>query len=593
LKANRVLGLDIGAASVKLAVLEREKSGGVRLLKYGVTDLPGDAGQDADRGAVITATLKQMLREHGVRRSRAVISVAGQSVFTRFVKLPAATPENIERMVGFEAQQNVPFPMSEVVWGYQLIGGASEKGEYEVVLVAIKSDIIESLAKAVDAAGLYVELVDVSSLALYNAVRYNYEVEEGCTLVADIGAKTTNLIFIEKEKIFTRAVPIGGNTITQEIMREFEDQKLSFAQADELKRRKGFVGLGGAYEEPEDPLTARLCKVIRNVMTRIHADVTRSVIFYRTQQGGQQPNKLLLTGGSVALPYTDHFFNEKLQIPVEFFNPFRNIALASGIDREKLAAEACGYGGAVGLGLRLAAGECPIEVNLLPPYVIERREFNKKKIYFFGSAVGLALVGASWGYYFDQRAATEQKTLENEVEPRIRALRQLESQITRQQKNVERYNQVRDQIKKLAEARVRWHHILEDLTQRLPADTWIIQLQPASGGVPISPLGGGIEFAPAPAPMPSPEGASTGDESKPGAARKQQQITELLIVGGSINKPTEPERLQKPTEFLSKLRESAHFDEKTTNITKGPTPKEGDMDFTFSITAQLKVPIPL
>lgn len=596
MKANRVLGLDIGAASVKLAVLEREKSGDVRLLKYGVVDLPGDSSQETERSGVITATIKQMMREQGVRKSRAVISVAGQSVFTRFVKLPAATPENIERMVGFEAQQNVPFPMSEVVWGYQLIGGASEKGEYEVVLVAIKSEIIESLAKAVDAAGLHVELVDVSSLALYNAVRYNYEVEEGCTLVADIGAKTTNLIFIEKEKIFTRAVPIGGNTITQEIMREFEDQKITFAQAEELKRRKGFVGLGGAYEEPEDPLTARLCKVIRNVMTRIHADVTRSVIFYRTQQGGQQPTKLLLTGGSVALPYTDHFFNEKLQIPVEFFNPFRNIVLAPNIDREKLAAEACGYGGAVGLGLRLAAGECPIEVNLLPPYVTERREFNKKKIYFLGCAVGLALAGASWGYYFNQRAEIEQRILGDEAAPakdtvqgRIRALRQLEGQITRQQKSVERYGQIKDQIKKLAEARVRWHQILEDLAQRLPADTWIIQLQPASAGVPVGGITGGIELAPPPIEAMSPGGRS---DQKQGV-RKEPQITELLIVAGSINKPSEPERLQKPTEYLTKLRESSLFDEKTTNITKGPTPKEGDINFTFSITAQLKVPISL
>jgi len=591
--------LDIGAASVKLAVLERVKTGGVRLLQYSTTDLPVDSTQETDRSAVITATLRQMLREHGVRRGRAVISVAGQSVFTRFVKLPAATPENIERMVGFEAQQNVPFPMSEVVWGYQLIGGASEKGEYEVVLVAIKSDIIESLAKAVDAAGLHVELVDVSSLALYNAVRYNYEVEEGCMLVADIGAKTTNLIFIEKEKIFTRAVPIGGNQITQEIMREFEDKKLTFAQAEELKRKKGFVGLGGAYEEPEDPLTARLCKVIRNVMTRIHADVTRSVIFYRTQQGGQQPSKLLLTGGSAALPYADHFFNEKLQIPVEFFNPFRNIELAPNLDREALAAQASGYGGAVGLGLRLAAGECPIEVNLLPPYVIERREFNKKKIYFAGCAVGLALVGASWGYYFNQRAETEQKLLGDESNPapdtlqfRIRALRKLEGQITRQQKNVEHYSKIRDQIKNMAEARVRWHQILDDLAARLPADTWVIQLEPASGGVPVGGFGGesvtsatpGASVAPPPPPG-SPEAIK--------AAKERQQITELVIVAGSIYKPTEPDRLQKPTEFVTRLRESPYFDEKTTNVTKGPTPKEGDMDFTFTISAQLKVPIPL
>ena len=591
--------MDIGAASVKLAVLERVKTGGVRLIQCSTTDMPVDPGQDTDRSAVITATLRQMLRENGVRGGRAVISVAGQSVFTRFVKLPAATPENIERMVGFEAQQNVPFPMSEVVWGYQLIGGASAKGEFEVVLVAIKSDIIESLAKAVDAAGLHVELVDVSSLALYNAVRYNYEVEEGCTLVVDIGAKTTNLVFIEKEKIFTRVLQIGGNAITQEIMREFDDKKLSFAQAEELKRKKGFVGLGGAYEEPEDPLTARLCKVIRNVMTRIHADVTRSVIFYRTQQGGQQPTKLLLTGGSAALPYVDHFFNEKLQIPVEFFNPFRNVELAPNLNRDALAAQAGGYSGAVGLGLRLAAGECPIEVNLLPPYVIERREFNRKKIYFAGCAVGLALVGASWGYYFNQRADAEKKLLGDDINPasetlqsRIKVLHKFESQLKRQQKDVERYSQIKDQIKNMAEARIRWHQILDDLASRLPADTWIIQLEPASGGMPVAGFGGEsvtpVTSAGGVAPPPPP-----GSPEALKAAAKQQQITELIIVAGSIYKSAEPERLQKPTEFVNKLRESPYFDEKTTNVTKGPTPKEGDVDFTFTISAQLKVSIPL
>ncbi len=361
------------------------------------------------------------------------------------------------------------------------------------------------------------------------------------------------------------------------------------APPEDMPAPDGIIVLGGAIDEMLSERRGRPI-LIDSAAERLTAPLALKQKFPKA--------RIIFTGGSAALPYADHFFNEKLQIPVEFFNPFRNITLGPGIDREKLAAEAYGYGGAVGLGLRLAAGECPIEVNLLPPYVIERREFNKKKIYFFGCAVGLALVSASWGYYFKERAELEQKLVgdtpsaKDTLQFQIQTLRRFESQITRQQKNVERSNQIKDQIKRLAEARVRWHQILEDLTQRLPADTWIIQLQPASGGVPIGPLAGGVEVAP---PPPVAEGAPPGlpEPGRPPAAQKEQQITELLIVGGSINKPTEPERLQKPTEFLTKLRESAHFDEKATNITKGPTPKEGDMDFTFSITAQLKVPIPL
>jgi len=574
-------------------MLERAKSGGVRLLRYGKVSLPIEHISEADRNPMMTAAVKELLREQGVRGGRAVISVSGQSVFTRFVKLPAATPENIERMVGFEAQQNVPFPMTEVVWDYQLIGGSAEKGEFDVVLVAIKSDIIEGLARAVGAAGVRVDLVDVSSLALYNAVRYNYDIDRGCHLVVDIGARTTNLIFLEREKIFTRAVAIGGNHVTQEIMREFDEEKMSFAQADALKCSKGFVGLGGAYAEPDDPFVARVSKVIRNVMTRIHAEVTRSVIFYRTQQGGQAPTKMLLAGGSASLPYLDYFFKEKLQAEVEFFNPFRNIELGPSTDRDLLGRQAPGYGGAVGLALRLTAVECPIEVNLLPRFIAAQREFNKKKKYFAGCAVGLALIGAGWWGHLDQSAKADHAAVEK-LQTRVQNLQRLERQIQDRVKAIGALEKDKEQIKQLAQTRARWSQLLNALAECLPTDTWIVQLQPASPPPPPSEPGAApaeatpVEPPPEPPPEPLP-----GEEGQPRAVTGAQ-ITELVMDCASIYTPDEPERLQKQTEFLRKLHENtALFDANGTVISKGTTsPKEGDFCVTFKITAKLKEPIP-
>jgi type IV pilus assembly protein PilM len=485
--------------------------------------------------------------------------------------------------------------MSEVVWDYQLIGGRADQTEFEVVLVAIKSDIIEALARAVEAAGLRVTLVDVSPLALYNSVRYNYDTTEGCTLVVDVGARTTNLLFIEQDKIFTRSIPIGGNTITQAAMSEFEEMRLTFGQAEDLKRSKGFVGLGGAFEEPEDPMVARLSKIIRNVMTRLHAEIARSVIFYRTQQGGHQPTKLLLAGGSTALPYTDHFFNEKLQVPVEFFNPFRGVDIDGALNRDALAERAAFYGGAVGLGLRAAAGECPIEVNLLPKSIIAQREFNRKKLYFAGAAVGLGLIGFSWSYFFD-RVATDQTAQVGDLNHRIQSLRRLEVQMDKLEKTAGEYLKVKEEIKKQSLLRRRWLEIVDDLAKRLPKDTWIVQLQPGAGdtGARASAARptGLMRGAPAEAP---PEGAPPEGEpgQAEGAGTAEAKITELTIIGASIYIAKEPDRLQKPSEFLKELRNSPYFDKDATSITKGPTPKEGDLNFTFTIAAKLKEPIPL
>ena len=122
--------------------------------------------------------------------------------------------------------------------------------------------------------------------------------------------------------MYSRSIPIGGSTVTNAIAKEFN---LDFTAAEKLKMEKGSVGLGGAYAEPEDPTAARLAKVIRNTMTRLHAEISRSINYYRTSQGGTSPKHIFLCGGNASLPYALEFFSEKLQTQVEFFDPLRNV----------------------------------------------------------------------------------------------------------------------------------------------------------------------------------------------------------------------------------------------------------------------------
>src|SRR5690606_25181749 len=156
------------------------------------------------------------------------------------------------------ARQNVPFPMEEVIWDYQLIG--SDEEELEVMFAVIKNDIVDGVIRAVTDLDLQPELVDFAPAALYNAARANYVGEEECAMLLDIGGRCTNLLFLDGERFFARAIPIAGFTITQQIAKEFG---ISTDEAEILKRRHGFVALGGAYEEPESEVAATISKIIR------------------------------------------------------------------------------------------------------------------------------------------------------------------------------------------------------------------------------------------------------------------------------------------------------------------------------------------
>src|SRR5204863_9723938 len=201
---------------------------GLVLRDYKRRDLAIENPGEPIRHAQITATIREVLKELGIKSGKVNYAVAGQSVFARFVKLPSVEEEKIERIIAFEAQQNVPFPISEVVWDYQLVGSGTDE-QLQVVLVAIKSDLLEALNGAVEAAGLRPVIIDVATMALANAFRYNYDEFEGCSLLIDIGARTTNLIFIEQDKIFTRNVPIGGSSITSALAKELNE---SFSRAE-------------------------------------------------------------------------------------------------------------------------------------------------------------------------------------------------------------------------------------------------------------------------------------------------------------------------------------------------------------------------
>jgi type IV pilus assembly protein PilM len=407
LNTKSFLTVDFGAGSLKLAEFEITEGGGLSLNKFVIKPLGLEGSQESTREKAISQALQSALTEQDIKAKSVNVCAPGFHVFSKFVKLPPVDAAKVGQIIQYEAQQNVPFPLAEVVWDYQILGSAAS-GELEVLLVAIKSEIVEGLFRVADEAKLNLSLCDASPAALCNAFRYNYGELDDCTMLLDIGAKTSNLLFFEKGKVFSRSINLGANTITQDFAAE---ARLKFGEAEKIKIAEGFVSLGGAYEEPENPHQAAISKIARQFMTKLHIQVNQTMQFYRGQQGGSAPQRLYLSGGASIMPYTAQFFAEKLNVPVEYFNPFRNVQINPAVNLEELSRVAHSMGEVVGLALRNLA-TCPVEMNLMPESTLRWQSFNQKKPYLIATVFSLVLVAFAMGFLFQKLSNNKQAEID-------------------------------------------------------------------------------------------------------------------------------------------------------------------------------------
>lgn len=585
LGSERILTLDIGAATIKLAEFQSTKACGLRLVRFHYSELGVEPDRDENRDRLVTAAIGNALREWGIHAGGVGLTVSGQSVFTRFVKLPPVNESKVAQIIQYEAQQNVPFPIDEVVWDYQLLG-STPQGELEVVLLAIKSDIIEQVSRSVESAGLRTGMVDVAPMALANAVRYNYGGFDGCTMVLDIGARTTNLLFLESERIFSRAIPIAGNAVTQSIASEFN---VPFCEAETMKKAKGFVALGGAYEDPSDETQARISKIVRNVMTKLHAEVARSISFYRSQQGGGHPSRVLLSGGGAILPYTDRFFQEKLQATVEYLNPFRNVEVAPSVSREELGRCAHFFGELVGLGLRKVMS-CPVEVNLLPKSVCARQQRERRYPYLAGAAACVCLIPLCGWLYTRNMVALEQMQLDA-VRFEVGKLQMLSQQISLEQKQLSSLKCRADEVVGLVDQRFFWPQLLQEISTKISSNMWITSLEPVtvsdSGLTPVS--------SRAPARIGGRGRVRIEDESSTQSGGQPVSVPHILTsvrIQGSGRCASSGEMWEQANGFLERLRKSSVFDPAGIGFEGKPkqTGKEKEL-FTFTASMKLAKPI--
>jgi len=477
---DRIIALNVGSQQVTGAVFSKTGGGGLRLDRVERRDFVGDPADEDTRNSQGAAALKEIVGALKAKGARTTYVVSSFPVLIKFASLPALDGEQVDQIVEFEAQQQVPYPINEVVWGFQLTGDPDDI-EVEVVLAAVKSEELSEIDDLVIGAGLKSMGAEIAPVALYNALRFNYPDVEGTTLLVDIGARTTDMIFMEGGKLFIRTVKIGGGDITRAIAKEFGTQ---FVEADQRKQNDGFVALGGPYADHEDPEIAGMSKVVRNSLTRLHSEVMRTINFYRSQQGGSAPDMVLLSGATAGLPFIREFFAEKLNLPVDHFNPFRNVTVSSKADPESVSASAHTLGELVGSALS-QIGEVPVDIELIPESVQREKDLQRRKPALMVSVVAVAAFLGALGFFFSKGAAiASEKAFD--IEGKAEALTEYNEEIEDLKSEIERIDGQKRPYVEAIRHRVYWVRVFNYLGQKMQNDLMFMTvLEPLSDSQPV------------------------------------------------------------------------------------------------------------
>jgi len=467
-----IITLNIGSQTVSMGRFSRSKDGGLILKGYESSAILADPSAEMTRLPQVRMAVSELANKLGLNKDKVDYAISGQSVFTRFVKLPMLEDDDLEQLVTFEAQQHVPFPINEVIWDWQLL--ESPGSEREVVLVAIKGDALDEINDCVADSGLKTGDVDTAPMALANAFLYNYGGIGESSLLIDIGARTSNLIYVEGKRVFTRSIAIGGAAITSAISKEYN---VPYIEAESQKVANGMVALDTRHTSTMDEPTGALASCIRTSLNRMPAEIARTTNFYRSQHGGSAPTRVFLAGGGANLPRIGDFFQQKLRLPVEYFNPLKRISVDQEVDLDKVSAEAHQLGELVGVALR-SINRAPISIDLVPEVVQSERDEKRRRPFLIGAAA-VTLAAFTTLYASNTMKATDAEKKLALVNDRIDILNDFAVPIEKEAKREAVVQEFSDQFVQAHYGQRYWLEMIDDLKQRFGhTHVWVTDISP-------------------------------------------------------------------------------------------------------------------
>lgn len=370
-------GIDVGNRALKAIRLVRDGDQ-FRIDDFEVIEHEQIISQAGDnRDSMIQIALANFAQKHNAKGGEVAIGVSGQASFARFIKLPPVDPSKIADIVKFEAVQQIPFPLEDVEWSYQLFQ-APDSPEVEVGIFAMRRELVNQIIKNFTDVKLEVNVVQMNPLAVYNGLIYDKRIE-GTTMIVDVGSENSDLIIADGESIWMRSIPIGGNNFTEALIKSF---KLKFAKAEELKRNAATSKYG-----------RQILQAMKPVFSDLVGEIQRSIGFYSSTHRDSRIGKVLALGGTFRLPGLQKYLQQNLQLEVARIDrlnaPMPPDARFSAAFNENILSSL----GAYGLALQ-AMGQAKVTSSLLPEK-IRRERMWREKTRWFGVAASLFVAGTA------------------------------------------------------------------------------------------------------------------------------------------------------------------------------------------------------
>jgi type IV pilus assembly protein PilM len=388
-----VWGIDIGKAALKaLRCRPGDEPRKLVVDSFDYIEYPQFLSQsEADAPEIVRNALAEFTGRHNLAGDTVAVSVPGQLGLTKFIKLPPIEAKKIPDIVKYEARQQIPFPLEQVVWSWQrLAGGIEESGfviDAEVALFAMKSDQVEkSLAPLVEA-GVYVDILQLAPIALANLAMFDLlpdpaEIDPDSPppsiVLVSMGVDSTDLVVTNGLRIWQRSMSIGGNSFTKALVK---DQKLTFARAEELKCN------AVRAEDPKAVYTA-----MRPVFDEFAVELQRSLSYFTSTDRTAEIGKVFMLGNAAGLRGLSDFVGKQLQLPTKRLELFQHLDCEQALQKPAFRDNRLAFGTTYGLAVQ-AAGQAGIRTNLLPQRVVIERKVDAKRPWAVAALLSLLVAG--------------------------------------------------------------------------------------------------------------------------------------------------------------------------------------------------------
>ncbi|MBC2601467.1 pilus assembly protein PilM [Puniceicoccus vermicola] len=359
------------------------------------------------------------------------VVLPGFLLLTKTLRIAHVEGGKQAQMIAYEAQQNIPYQLSDLNWSYQVL---SDDGiETEVLFIGIRSSICRRFCDEISKLGFQTVSVNASTILDYNAFQLTDPSGDSEALVVNIGARASNLTFIQESGFFVRNINLGGNALTQSLA---DALGKSFADAERIKVNY-FTS-----ERADHSSTEIIDKATNSFMRRLSQEITRSIVNFRQQKKGAAPKRILLTGRSALIPGLTDFLSESQRVEVSFFQPGKFIQLGSNANVAPDSMEIFQASELIGEAAKSLVPN-GVGVDLLPEELRKEMSFKRKRPWILAAAVVLA--AAPVPFFLQTRETVEQyETAEQEIQQELPG-RQSE------------YQQIENLIEKIEAAEIQVH----------------------------------------------------------------------------------------------------------------------------------------